>query len=326
MASEKALNDYGVLTASGTNEFEMLSFTVDGNVYGVNVSKVREIIKYNPITPLPGSDVRILGMTMPRDEIITVVDLRYCLSQKVTEKKETDYFIICHFNKISTAFVVDNVKDIKRFSWNDIVSPTEILNTEDTVITGLIQSGNDLISILDFEKIMTDIDVNNGLTVKDVDNISIENIQATKDKHIKILLAEDSKMLNKLITESITKAGFEVYSCFDGETAYNALKNNYNSAEANRFNCIISDIEMPKMDGMKFCKTVKEDEKYSHIPVIMFSSLIDDQMIRKCASVGANAAMSKPEIGKVISIINELVEASEQGTLKTLEVEKAETK
>lgn len=302
----EALNDHGILTASGTNEFEMLSFTLDGNVYGVNVSKVKEIIKYQNITPIPGADERILGMTMPRDEIITVVDLRKCLFGKQSEKNVADLFIICHFNNITTAFQVDSVRSIKRYSWKQIIPANAVISGEEAVVTGMIHEGEDIINVLDFEKIMVDIDVNNGLTVKDIDTISEEQRERAKESNIKVLVADDSRMLNKLITESIKKAGYEVTSAYDGVDALKLLTESVSEGRT-PFDVVISDIEMPEMDGLAFCRTVKANENTKHIPFVLFSSLIDEPMRNKCKSVGADYCMTKPEIGKVIDIINSLL-------------------
>lgn len=301
------LEDHGVLTSSGTNEFEMLSFVLDKCTYGVNVSKVREIVKYSKITSIPGSDDRILGVTMPRDELITVVDLRKCLNDVKTENNENKYFIICHFNNITVTFPIDEVIDIKRINWDDIISSDSIISTEKSSITGIVKVEDDIISILDLEKIMTEIDINNGLTVDDINNIPEKTITETKDRNIRVFVADDSKMLNKLICEAITKAGYEVTTFFNGLDLYNRLVSLKENNKLYEVDAVISDIEMPKMDGMRLCKQIKEDKDLCHIPVVMFSSLIDEMMAKKCESVGADAQFSKPEIGQVAAKIKDLV-------------------
>lgn len=307
MALEKSkLEDNGVLTASGTNEFEMLSFIIDKSVYGVNVSKVREIIKYTKITPLPGSDARTLGVIMPRDELITVIDLRECLMLDNAEDKESKYFIICHFNNMTITFPVDDVMSIERINWEDIISSDSIVNTENSSITGIVKLGDNIISILDLEKIMTEINVNNGIAVDDdsINKIAAEN----GHKNIRVFVADDSKTLNRLICETLTKTGYEITSFFNGADLYNRLIRLKSDNRLHEVDAIVSDIEMPKMDGMCLCKKIKEDEELGKIPVIMFSSLIDDMMAQKCESVGADAQFSKPEIGQVASKIKELID------------------
>lgn len=297
----------GILIESGTNEFEMLSFRIGDNTYGVNVSKVKEIIMSQKITPLPGADERILGLTMPRDEVITVVDLRRCLFNESSTVHENSYFIVCHFNKITTAFLVDSVTEIRRYLWSDIIQTDAIMNYDNSMITGVIKTKDAIVGILDFEKIMVDIDINNGFTVKDVENIRQDIINSNRGQNLKILIAEDSRILNKLITDTMEKVGFHYDTFFDGESAYNALVENMRDDSIHHYDAIISDIEMPKMDGMRFCKLVKENADYKKVPFIIFSSLIDEQMEKKCKSVGADGCLSKPEIGNVIEMVQTLI-------------------
>lgn len=304
--NKKELNDHGILIASGTNEFEMLSFIVDKCTYGVNVSKVREIIRHSKIVAIPGSDKRIMGVTMPRDELITVIDLRKCLNQGITEKEKDDYFIICKFNNITITFPVDSVVNIKRVNWNDIISAEAVVNSENTLITGIVKTEEDIISILDLEKIMVEININNGLTVSDIDKIP-ESV-VNENKNIKVFVADDSKTLNKLICDAISKAGYEVTSFFNGQDLYERLLSLKEKGQLNNVDVIISDIEMPKMDGLTLCRKIKVDSELKEIPVIMFSSLIDVMMASKCESVGADAQFSKPEIGNVAAKIQELID------------------
>ena len=292
----------GILLESGTNEFEMLSFQVDNGVYGVNVSKVREIIKAIHITPIPGSDKRRLGIIMPREELISVIDLRYCLSGIKTEVDKCQYFIICHFNNLTTAFPVDNVKDIRRFSWNEIIEPSKVINTEDSMITGIIKTETEIVSVLDFESIVASIDISNGLTVADVEKITEKQIADNEQKNLHIVLAEDSKMLHKLITDSIEKVGYKITGFYNGEDALKYVKEHNENVD-----CIISDIEMPIRDGLSFLKELRNDDKIKDKPFVIFSSLIDEAMERKCFSLGADAVMTKPQLGNLIDTINDLV-------------------
>ena len=281
----------GILLEQGTNEFEMLSFVINECTYGVNVSKVSEVIKYQHVTPIPGSDERTCGVFMPRDEIISVVDLRYCLIQEKSTDENSQYMIICRFNQRSVAYPVDNVIGITRISWKDLINPSTVLNSDETVITGIVKLEDKIISILDLEKIMTDININNGLTIEDVDNLTEEDIQANIEKNLRVLLAEDSKMLNKLITDGMTKAGYKVFSFDNGKLAYDYLAENTDEVDF-----IVSDIEMPEMDGMAFLKAVKTDKRYQNKPFIIFSSLVSDQMKAKCESLGVDRCVAKPEL------------------------------
>ena len=158
-----------ILLENGTNELEVLEFTIGNNHYGINVAKVREIIGYQEVTPVPNSHPSIEGIFMPRDKIITVISLAKELNLAMTGSTQTDMMIITNFNKLDIAFHVQSVVGIHRISWADIIKPEATLNTNETsVATGIIKMDKKLIIILDFEKIVTDISPETGLKVSDI--------------------------------------------------------------------------------------------------------------------------------------------------------------
>ncbi len=130
--------DTKILLENGTNELEVLEFLLAGNSYGINVAKIREIIPYQAITPVPNAHPSIEGVFMPRDTIITAIDLKNCLQRGVSE--EGGLFIITNFNKLDIAFHVDAVVGIHRVSWRDIIKPNATINSADEgVSTGIIK-------------------------------------------------------------------------------------------------------------------------------------------------------------------------------------------
>ena len=152
--------DTKILLENGTNELEILEFTLGDNSYGINVAKVREIITYQPVTPVPNSHPSIEGIFMPRDIMITAIDLKNCLGRGESEPK--GLFILTNFNKLDLAFHVDSVLGIHRVSWRDIIKPDATISTTDeSVSTGIIKKDGKLIIILDFEKIVSDINPGN---------------------------------------------------------------------------------------------------------------------------------------------------------------------
>ena len=148
--------DSKILMESGTNELEVLEFVVAGNSYGINVAKVKEIIQYQPVTTVPNSNPAIEGIFMPRDTMITAIDLRQCIGRGNTEPG--GLFIITNFNHLDIAFHVDQVIGIHRVSWSEIVKPNATVGSSDeSISTGIIKIDGKLIIILDFEKIVSDI-------------------------------------------------------------------------------------------------------------------------------------------------------------------------
>lgn len=300
--------DTNILLESGTNEVEVLEFCIAGNYYGINVAKIREILTYTHITPVPNSHPFVEGIFMPRDEMISVISLRRCLGYPDDEEGK-GLFFITNFNSLNTAFHVDEVLGIHRISWGDINTPDSTISDEDSgVATGVVKFDNRLVVILDFEKIVSHINPETGLKVSDMDGY--EERDRSKSP---VLLAEDSPLLSKLICECLKKAGYtNLIINVNGQEAWDKLnKMNEEGTVLQDVHCIITDIEMPQMDGHRLTKLVKEDETMRNIPVIIFSSLINDEIRRKGESVGADAQLTKPEIGQLVQAVDELVDKYE---------------
>ena len=295
--------DTKILLENGTNELEVLEFRLDGNAYGINVAKIKEIINYMEVTPVPNSHPSIEGIFMPRDTMITAIDLKNCLQRGVSEPG--GLFIITNFNKLDIAFHVDSVVGIHRVSWREIIKPGSTISTsEDGVSTGIIKFDDRLIIILDFEKIVTDINPETGLKVADIEELG--------ERHridVPILIVEDSPLLNKLIVDSLHKAGYvNLIHTENGQQAYDVIQEcKKEGTLKDHVQCIITDIEMPLMDGHRLTKLVKTDDATKDIPIVIFSSLVNDDMKRKGEALGANAQLSKPEIGNLVRVVDELV-------------------
>ena len=296
--------DSKILLENGTNELEVLEFTVCGNSYGINVAKIKEIIPYQPVTPVPNSHPSIEGIFMPRDIMITAIDLRNCLQRGTSEPG--GLFIVTNFNNLDIAFHVDTVLGIHRVSWTEITKPNETVNTVDeSISTGIIKIDNKLVIILDFEKILSDINPETGLKVDEVDLIE----KNSKRNEKAILIAEDSILLNKMIVESLKKAGYvQLIHTANGQEAWDVIQQcKAKGTLKEDIQCVITDIEMPMMDGHRLTKLIKTDEATKHIPVIIFSSLVNDEMRKKGESLGANAQLSKPEIGNLVRLVDGLL-------------------
>lgn len=295
--------DTKILLENGTNELEVLEFKLDGNAYGINVAKIKEIINYQEVTPVPNAHPSIEGIFMPRDTMITAIDLKNCLQRGVSEPG--GLFIVTNFNKLDIAFHVDSVVGIHRVSWREIIKPGSTVSTsEDGVSTGIIKFDDRLIIILDFEKIVTDINPETGLKLADIDELG--------ERHridVPILIAEDSPLLNKLIVDSLHKAGYvNLIHTENGQQAYDVIQEcKKEGTLKDHVQCVITDIEMPIMDGHRLTKLIKSDDETKDIPVIIFSSLVNEDMKRKGEALGANAQLSKPEIGNLVRVVDELV-------------------
>lgn len=295
--------DTGILLENGTNELEVLEFTVNDRCYGINVAKVNEIITYQPITPVPNSHPSIEGIFMPRDTMITAVDLKSCL--QLGRSEPGGLFIITNFNSLDMAFHIDAVKGISRVSWSDIMKPTETLGRqEEGLATGIIKKNDELIIILDFEKIVTEINPDIGLKIHDVDSLA-----GRSRIDVPILVAEDSVLLNKMIVKSLETAGYtNLVHTENGQEAWDLIEKWRDEGTLREHvQCLITDIEMPKMDGHRLTRLVKEDERTKGIIVVIFSSMINDDMKRKGEQLGADAQLTKPEIGLLVGAVDKLL-------------------
>ena len=295
--------DTKILLENGTNELEILEFVLNGNSYGINVAKIREIINYQEVTPVPNSHPSIEGIFMPRDVMITAIDLKNCLQKGQSEPG--GLFIVTNFNKLDIAFHVDQVVGIHRVSWRDIIKPgATVSTTEDGVSTGIVKIGEKLIIILDFEKIVTDISPETGLKVTDIDALGERG-----RNNVPILIAEDSVFLNKMIVESLKKAGYtNLIHTENGQEAWDTIEMFRSQGTLKEHvACVITDIEMPIMDGHRLTKLIKDDDELKDIPVVIFSSLVNEEMRRKGEALGADAQLSKPEIGNLVREIDKLV-------------------
>jgi len=269
--------DTNILLENGTNELEVLEFILDGNSYGINVAKIREIIPYQEVTPVPNAHPSIEGIFMPRDVMITAIDLKNCLQRGQSEG--SGLFIITNFNKLDIAFHVDQVIGIHRVSWGSIIKPgTTVSNAEDGISTGIIKIDGKLIIILDFEKIITDISPETGLKMAEIDALG-----ERQRNDVPILIAEDSPLLNKLIVDSLKKAGYHnLIHTENGKEAWDIITDcKAKGTLDEHVKCLITDIEMPLMDGHRLTRLVKEDDATKDIPVVIFSSLVNDDMNKK---------------------------------------------
>lgn len=240
---------------------------------------------------------------MPRDVMITAIDLKNCLQRGVSSPG--GLFIITNFNKLDIAFHVDSVVGIHRVSWKEIIKPdASMSSTEEGISTGIVKIDGRLIIILDFEKIMTDINPETGLKMTE-----IEELGERERNEVPILIAEDSQLLNKLIVDSLHKSGYSnLIHTENGQQAYDLIQKFKSTGELKeKVQCIITDIEMPIMDGHRLTKLVKEDDETKDIPVIIFSSLVNEEMRRKGEALGADAQLSKPEIGNLVREVDKLV-------------------
>jgi two-component system chemotaxis response regulator CheV len=297
-----------ILLESGTNELEIMEFTISGNSFGINVAKVTEIMQYQAVKPMPNSHPSIEGVFMPRDIILTVIDLAHYMGLPHNEENARDMLIVTSFNKMNVAFHVHTVEIIHRISWNDIEKPdTTIYGGEEGLATGIAKIGSKLITIVDFEKIVVDISPEVGIQMSEIEELGPRERSAKP-----VVTAEDSALLRKMLFDALTQAGYtNIKSHNNGQELWDHLQAMRDECMASgeplasKVAAVITDIEMPKMDGHRLLKLIKEDRVLRDLPVIIFSSLIDESMRDKGERLGASAQLSKPEIGNLVTTLDQ---------------------
>ncbi|AIK29928.1 chemotaxis protein [Bacillus anthracis] len=295
-----------ILLESGTNELEIVTYTVGENLFSINVMKVREIINPFPVTTVPESHHAVEGVVQVRGEILPVINLATALNLKSTKPLDQTKFIISELNQMKVIFRVDEVHRIQRISWEQIDEPASLSMRLEETTSGIVKLDGQIILLLDYEKIVCEI------SGTGYDNKSLAGLEQKTDRAEKVIyIAEDSAMLRQILEETLSSAGYTKMNFFsNGAEALAQIEKLAKEQGEKMFehiHLLITDIEMPKMDGHHLTKVVKDSEVMNRLPVIIFSSLITNELFHKGEAVGANAQVSKPDIQELIGLVDKLV-------------------
>ena len=295
----------GILLESGTNELEIVEFEVANNKFGINVIKVKEIIQPIPVTFIPHVHPHVEGIIQLRGEVLPVVDMLKVLGIPTENRNPQQKYIVAEFNKQRVVFHVDNVTQIHRISWDQIEKPSDMYQGGTSQVIGVIKRNEEMILLLDFEKIMVDINPESSISVE-----SVKKLGKRERSEKKVVIAEDSPLLRKLLFDTMNEAGYVNTEFFEnGRDAYEYLEA---LAKADKeiekhVQMVVTDIEMPQMDGHHLTKKIKTHPDLQKLPVIIFSSLITDDLRHKGDQVGAEDQISKPEITELILRMDKLM-------------------
>lgn len=300
-------NPKGILLESGTNEFEIIEFFVGNVFYGINVAKVREIINLVPVTKMPNAHPCIDGIFALRGKIMPLLNLKKYLRKESSFDCGDDgdggsKIIVAEMNSCFIGFKVDDVSRIHRISWTQMEPVPTISDTE--LVVGVVKMEDRLVILLDFEKILSEINPDISKKLTTVPDSTQELVDARKQKTI--LIAEDSYMLRDLLLKTLGSAGYHTISAENGQIAWDKIKKltEDGSVLTDKIQMLITDIEMPQMDGHHLIRKIKEDPALQDLPIIIFSSLINDEMRRKGEALGAYAQITKPEIEQLIGVVD----------------------
>lgn len=295
----------GILLESGTNELEIVEFEVANNKFGINVIKVKEIIQPMNVTFIPHVHPHVEGIIQLRGEVLPVVDMLKVLGISNVQRNPQQKYIVAEFNKQRVVFHVDNVTQIHRISWNQIEKPSDMYQGGTSQVIGVIKHNDEMILLLDFERIMVDINPASSISVE-----AVKKLGKRERSEKKIVVAEDSPLLRKLLFDTMQEAGYVNLDFFEnGRDAYEYLEALVKADKniENHVQLVVTDIEMPQMDGHHLTKKIKSHEDLRKLPVIIFSSLITDDLRYKGEEVGAEDQISKPEIAELILRVDQLI-------------------
>jgi len=296
------------LTEVGTNEVEIMCFYLDLHAgdstyrayYGINVAKVLKITRLpeNVMRPPLCANASVYGAFhfKDRDNIVPVVALATYLEQDQIDS-DSQKLIITEFNQVMTAFLVSGITRIYRLSWADVEQPDRNINNySHNAFTGLVNLEGHIVFILDLEKIVIELNPQSG---KDFFGLT----SAVKsDRNITVLHVDDQALVRRMVKHAMEQdEAFSVESADSGKTALGILREKAEQAReqgcpvTDLVNVVITDVEMPVMDGYTLCRSIKDDPALAAIPVYLFSSLITEETQHKGASVKADGQFPKPQ-------------------------------
>lgn len=318
------MSQTNILLESGTNELEVVEFYLDENIlpgepvmeelkkqvtgnedsrkyrgyYGVNVAKVIEIIRMPKVTELPEvPHESILGAFNLRSRIIPLVDLTVWLGKRPAKRQEDPKTIVTEFNNVTTAFMVSGVNRIHRISWEQVEQPNSYMAAvSSNTIVGVVKLEGRIVFLLDLEKVVADLNPKLSLRLDDLGD------DWDHSTGYRALVADDSALVREMQRDLLEKAGFKVIITTNGREAWDYLTSVKRKMEeegkplSDFVQVVVTDIEMPYMDGLNLTSRIKNDNTLKKLPVLLFSSLITEKLKHKGISVGADGQISKPEV------------------------------
>jgi len=289
------------LTAS--NKFELLLFRLgtDGNsdrseLFGINVFKVREIVAMPTITGMAGAMPHMLGVVNLRGQIIPVIDLPSVVGLK--PKTGLNIMLVTEYARTTQGFAVESVEEIVRLDWNQVLSAES--SAAGGMVTSIARLDGDtedtrLAQVLDVEQILRQITPSD---TKDVDPDTIgAKLQMIPGSAI--LAADDSAVARGLIEQALTAMGAQFIMTKTGKEAWEKLQSLATAAQAegkgvrDKVSMVLTDLEMPEMDGFTLTRKIKNDDRFKFLPVVIHSSLSGATNEDHIKTVGADAYVAK---------------------------------
>ncbi|MBF0112450.1 MAG: chemotaxis protein CheV [Desulfamplus sp.] len=309
------MQTHGILLGAGTNEMELLTVWIQGQLFGINVAKVQSVESFDKklVTAMPENPPEVVGMLLYRGRTIPLIDLKILLNispvalkigdKNLNSMQNRDIVIVTEFNNKQNAFKVQGVNRIFRFSWSDFVPINPLIGSTSYVI-GSVQADGHEVMVLDLEHALSSVFPN--MVLEELSDETVRKKELVSRDKLNILFAEDSPTIRKGVVRVLKEAGFVQLQDFDnGQSALDyCILNADVLSNTDSHTVLITDIEMPQMDGLTLCKQIKDHPQLKNIYVVVFSSLINTQMVEKCKKVNADNYVTKPESNTLIDILD----------------------
>ena len=293
-----------ILLESGTNEVEVLVFRLGTCTFGINVAKVREVLPAQKITFLPKAHPSVIGCFTLRDSVVPCVSLQRHLNEETAIKPEEATIVLTEFNQFQTAFVVDVVERIHRISWEQVMAAPSIVTDSAAPVTAIAKIDDRLVTMLDFETIADQI--SDHLHRQE----GVPNPHGVRRDELRILLADDSPTVRQAVETTLHESGYTNLTFFEnGEQAWKWISRRFEETGkvSEVADLLVSDVEMPCMDGFHLTKNIKEHPELKQLTVLLFSSILTHENRKKGEFVKADALITKPELFRVVELADEWI-------------------
>lgn len=301
----------------GGNYFELIEFSVSRHIrgknftgrYGVNVAKVREVVRMPKINPLASKCRGVAGIFELRGVPIPAVHLATALGDEPQDCLPTQQLIVSEFSQKRAGFIVDATHRIRRIAWERVLPPSAEAGSFMTGMT--LVDDNEFLFILDLERILLDIEFGeergyDGIPFELKTPVSIDReVPQSEERRPLLLLVDDSKFIRQGVKTALERQGYRVIEASDGAEALDILNENLSAPKSRRIDAVVTDIEMARMDGLSMTRRIREDYRLKNLPVFFHSSLSGKSNIRAGEIVGANGYVIKNDFQTLFNLLRE---------------------
>ncbi|HVL01177.1 MAG TPA: chemotaxis protein CheV [Dongiaceae bacterium] len=291
----------------GQNRLELLLFRLDGDqIYGINVFKVREVLQCPKLTEIPQRNPIVRGIAHIRGGTISVMDMNLAMGNAPLENINSCFVIISEYNMAVQGFLVKAVEKIVNLNWENIHPPPKGTG-KGSYLTAVTEVDNRIVEIIDVEKILSEVSPMQEEIPDTV--IRKETVQSASERELAVLIADDSSVARKQIKRCVEKLGVKTHLVADGRQALDHLREIVDKGEkvSNHYVLLISDIEMPEMDGYTLTASIKEDPRMKDLHVLLHTSLsgiFNEAMVKR---VGADNFLAKFKPDRLAELVQEQI-------------------